>query len=224
MIGSGMESTFDLNHIGSFERTIPYRSYFFPGVLTMIALFSSIFASVSLFEDLQQGFLRNVLVGPASRTAVVLGKCLGSASIACIQVGFFLLLLPSAGFEWQHVAWLPLVLGLWIFALNMSALGFFWAMVLPNVAAYHAIQMLVLVPLWVISGAMFPIQPAWMQNLSYMNPMAHVLTLVHHGLLGDPQSIRLFVPMAVSTAVVGLVVMSVFAFGMAIVAMERKTI
>src|SRR4051812_12731775 len=81
VIGSGMAHTFVLP-----GTNLDYSEYFFPGVVLMVGLFASIFASVSLIEDRHQGFLQAVLAGPSARWALVGGKCLGSASVALVQI------------------------------------------------------------------------------------------------------------------------------------------
>ncbi|RYF09070.1 MAG: ABC transporter [Deltaproteobacteria bacterium] len=181
VIGSGMASTFTLP--GS---PVGYLEYFYPGVVLMVALFASIFASVSVIDDRHQGFLQAVLAGPGSRTALVLGKCLGSASVALLQIGLFLALAPYAGFDLSAVHW-PLLLGTLVAAcLGLCALGFAAAWFLDNVQAYHAIQMTFLVPLWVVSGAMFPPSqdaPRGFVWAMQFNPVAYAVSAVRHALV-----------------------------------------
>jgi ABC-type multidrug transport system permease subunit len=110
VIGSGMAQSFVLE-----GTDVGYLQYFYPGVVMMVALFASIFASVSVIEDRHQGFLQAVLVGPGSRAALVLGKCMGSANVALAQIGAFLLLCkyafsptPSTGpCWWPPCCWRP---------------------------------------------------------------------------------------------------------------------
>jgi daunorubicin resistance ABC transporter membrane protein len=181
VIGSGLSATFQLPGAG-----VGYLEYFYPGVVLMVALFASIFASVSVIEDRHGGFLQAVLAGPGSRFALVIGKSLGSASVALVQIAAFLALAPLAGFDVTRVDW-PLLLGALVAAsVGLSALGFAAAWWLDNVQAYHAIQMTLLVPLWVVSGAMFPPPAdspafAWVMGL---NPVAYAVAAVRHALYG----------------------------------------
>ena len=181
VIGSGMGATFKL--AGS---DMSYLEYFYPGVIMMVALFASIFASVSVIEDRHQGFLQAVLAGPGSRLALVCGKSLGSASVAMAQIGIFMALAPLAGFELGAVHWPLLLATLAASTLALSALGFAVAWWLDNVQAYHAIQMTFLVPLWVISGAMFPSTggPAAFAWGMAFNPVAYAVAAVRHALYG----------------------------------------
>src|SRR6185436_17519936 len=81
MIGSGMASTFVLPG----ARSVGYLEYFYPGVLVMVVLFTAIFTTMSVIEDRHSGFLQAVLVAPGSRAALVIGKCLGAATVAFVQ-------------------------------------------------------------------------------------------------------------------------------------------
>lgn len=182
LIGGGFASSFRL---GGDAENVGYLAYFYPGVVLMVVLFASIFASVSVIEDRTQGFLQAVLAGPGSRFALVLGKCLGSVSVAGIQVLAFLTLAPLAGFGLGDVAWGALALAVTMTSLGLSALGFAVAWGLGSTQAYHAVQMTFLVPLWAVSGAMFP--PAGEGVLAAsmrFNPLAYAVAAVRHALYG----------------------------------------
>lgn len=221
VIGSGMASTFALP-----GAQVGYLEYFYPGVVLMVALFASIFASVSVIEDRHQGFLQAVLAGPGSRTALVLGKCLGSASVALVQIGLFLVLAPWAGFDWAAIHW-PLLLATLIGAcVGLCALGFAAAWFFDNVQAYHAIQMTLLVPLWVVSGAMFPPStqaPTAFYWAMQCNPVAYAVSAVRHALYGGhaPAATVLAVaPMAALAIVATFAVVAVW--GASVVCQRRR--
>ena len=173
VIGSGLAGTFQIPDLD-----VGYMEYFFPGVIMLVVLFASIFASVSVIDDRHQGFLQGVLAGPGSRTALVWGKCLGSTSVALIQGGIFFALTPLAGFPIAEINW-PLLLAASICAsLGLTALGFAVAWLLDNVQAYHAVQMMLLIPLWIISGAMFPPGEGFYAAVMRLNPVAYGVSAV----------------------------------------------
>lgn len=221
VIGSGMASTFALP--GS---DVGYLEYFYPGVVLMVALFASIFASVSVIEDRHQGFLQAVLAGPGSRTALVLGKCLGSASVALVQIALFLALAPWAGFALGAVHWPMLITALLGACLGLCALGFAAAWFFDNVQAYHAIQMTLLVPLWVVSGAMFPPTaqaPRAFLWAMQLNPIAYAVSCVRHALYGGhaPVATVMHVTPSVALAIVlGFAVMSIW--GASVICQRRR--
>jgi daunorubicin resistance ABC transporter membrane protein len=181
VIGSGFAGTFRMP--GS---DVPYLAYFYPGVVLMVVLFASIFTTASVIDDRHRGFLQSVQAAPGSRTALVLGKSLGSTAVALTQAALFLALAPAAGFAWSAVDWPLLFAALALAGLALAAIGFAVAWALDNVQGYHAIQMTVLVPLWVLSGAMFPApegHPA-LAALLRANPLAHAVSAVRRALAG----------------------------------------
>jgi ABC-2 type transport system ATP-binding protein len=180
VIGTGMSGTF------RYGGGTGYLAYFFPGVVLMVVLFAAIFTTLSVIEDRQRGFLQTVLAGPGSRTALVLGKAVGSASVALSQAALFLLLAPAAGFAFGAVHWPQLAAALALAALALAGIGFAVAWVVDSPQGYHAIQMTLLVPLWVLSGAMFPVpadRPA-LAAIMHANPISYAVSAVRHALAG----------------------------------------
>jgi daunorubicin resistance ABC transporter membrane protein len=203
VLGSGMASTF---RMPGADR-LGYMEYFFPGVIMMVILFASIFATVSVIEDRHAGFLQAVLVAPGSRAALVLGKSAGAATVALLQAAMFLLLAPLAGFHFAAIHW-PLLLGILVVAsLGLTAFGFALAWLLDNIQAYHAIQMTLLVPLWVLSGAMFPMSDKhpFFATVMRLNPMTYATSAVRDALYGGAASSPVHGPgTLVSLSVVGI--------------------
>ncbi len=176
VIGSGMASTFKMP--GS---DVGYLEFFFPGVVMMVLLFASIFSTVSVIEDRHQGFLQAVMAGPGSRAALVLGKCAGSASVALMQAGLLLCLAPLAGYSPLQINWPLLLVTLSVTSFGLTALGVAVAWWLDNLQAFHAIQMTVLVPLWLVSGAMFPAGDSLVfAAIMRVNPMAYAVSAARH--------------------------------------------
>lgn len=202
VIGSGMAATFKLP-----GQSVGYLEYFYPGVVLMVLLFASIFSAVSVMEDRHQGFLQAILAGPASRPAIVLGKCLGSTTVALFQAGIFLLLLPLAGFNVANIDWLLLFAVMLATSLGLTAIGFGLAWWLDNMQAYHAISMTFLMPLWVISGAMFPAAPSQVfHSLMLANPIAYAVSATRQALYGGAAPIHTVIVQSpyLAAAVVGI--------------------
>jgi ABC-2 type transport system permease protein len=164
-----------------------YVQYFYPGVLVMVAVFASIFSSSGLIEDKQQGFLQAVMVGPAPRWALVVGKSLGASSVALLQVVVFLLLVVVAGWDVKNIAWTGVVTVTLLMVLGLSFFSFALAWVLNNNQAYHAVQMTVLMPLWMLSGAMFPVQAqsVWLTWVMRLNPLTYSVEGLREALSGS---------------------------------------
>ncbi len=181
VLGTGFAKSFSVP-----GQSLGYLEFFFPGVVAMVLLFASIFASVSLIEDRHQGFLQAILAGPGSRASIVLGKCAGAGSVALLQAGLFVVLMPFAGFSMAAVDWPLLLATMVLLSLGLTAMGFAIAWLVDNVQAYHAIQMTLLMPLWVISGAMFPPHeaPPVFAFLMAANPVAYGVAGVRQALYG----------------------------------------
>lgn len=176
ILGSGMAPTFGLPGV-----ELPYLEYFFPGVVMMVLVFSSIFSTVSVIEDRSAGFMQMVLAGPGSRSALVVGKCLGSTSVALFQALLFIGLAPLAGIPLGGIAWPLLISVMILMGLGLTAFGFLVAWAVNNAHGYHAIQMTLLMPLWALSGAMFPPHTEGvLSTLMQVNPIAYGMTGLRH--------------------------------------------
>ena len=152
-----------------------YARFFFPGTVALAVLFTSIFANISLIEDRREGFLLGVLVAPVSRLSLVLGKVFGSTTLGAIQGALLLPLAPLAGLTIDP-ATLPGVFGIiFLTAFGLTALGFYLAWWLDSVQGFHSIMNLVLMPMWLMSGGVFPMDgsSAWVRWLTAANPLAY---------------------------------------------------
>ncbi|HEV2113555.1 MAG TPA: ABC transporter permease, partial [Terriglobales bacterium] len=156
VIGSGFGSSMRTGPSGGQH----YLEYFFPGALIMVVLFTSIFTMMSVIEDRREGFLLSVLVSPANRSAIVLGKVLGGATLATLQGLIFLAFAPLIGVRMGLVNIVTSVLAIFLVAFSLTALGFLIAWRLDSTQAFHAIINLFLIPLWLVSGALFPLSGA----------------------------------------------------------------
>jgi ABC-2 type transport system permease protein len=166
---------------------VDYVEYFYPGMVLMLILQVSISATMSVIEDRNQGFLQGVLVAPGSRSALAIGKALGSTTVGLMHAGLFLLLAPLAGFSFANIDWPLLALVLVLTGLALTGTGFMLAWVLDSVAGYHAVMNLVLFPLWILSGAMFPAEGLHpiMGLFVRFNPMSYAMSGLRRALYGD---------------------------------------
>ena len=156
--------------------------FFFPGTIAMILLFTAIFATISIIEDRREGFLQSVLVAPAPRWAMVLGKIVGGASIAMLQALLFLALgwltlkLTSSGFDFIMAIVLMVVL-----AVALNSLGFLIAWRMESSQGFHAIMSVFLFPMWLLSGSLFPASAeSWVTFISRFNPLTYGVAGLRH--------------------------------------------
>lgn len=157
---------------------------YYSGTLVLIVMFSSIFSTISIIEDRREGFLLSMLVSPAPRTSLVLGKILGAATLAWLQGLVFLIFAPLAGFHPGAGELLALALYIFLIAFTLTAFGFTMAWKMDSTAGFHAVMNLVLFPMWIVSGAVFPMATAhgWIKGLMWVNPMTYCVSLLNGAL------------------------------------------
>ena len=184
LIGSGLASSFQPS---SQTESESYLQYSFAGILALIVLFTSIFSTISIIEDRQEGFLQSVLVAPVSRFAITLGKILGGTTLALIQALLFLLLAPTVGISLSIQSVLALIGSLFLVGFALTALGFFFAWRMTSIQGFHAIMNLILMPMWLLSGAFFPSAgaPAWLRVTIMINPLTYGVAALRRALYLD---------------------------------------
>jgi ABC-2 type transport system permease protein len=217
VIGSGFGTSFRSGESAGQQH---YLDYFYPGALIMIVLFTSIFTMMSVIEDRKEGFLLSVLVAPVSRSAIVLGKVLGGTTLATIQGLIFLALGPFLGIHFSFTQFLLVVLTVFLVSFALTALGFAIAWPMDSTQAFHAIINLFLIPLWLLSGALFPLAGAsgWIRILMRINPLTYGVEALRSLLY--PATAEVF---PLSSSLATLILFSAFMFGLAFVMVNRRT-
>ncbi len=162
--------------------------FFFPGTVVLTVMFSAIFSTISIIEDRREGFLLSMLVSPASRASLGLGKILGSATLAWLQGVVILAFAPLAGFRLSVGQIAELVAAVFLVSFALSALGFLIAWKFDSTQGYHAVMNLVLLPMWLLAGTVFSVRGAsrWMQMLMLVNPLTYSNQLLRDILLPEP--------------------------------------
>src|SRR5213593_3695228 len=154
---------------------------FYSGALVLTVMFSAIFSTISIIEDRREGFLLSMLVSPAPRTSMVLGKILGAATLAWMQGLIFLAFAPLAG---VHLGWnvLPIAGAIFLISFTLTGMGFVIAWKMNSSQGFHAIMNLLLVPMWMVSGALFPMSTAhgWIRALMWINPLTYSIALLNN--------------------------------------------
>jgi ABC-2 type transport system permease protein len=186
LFGAGMNRTFQIPGQS-------FSNYYIPGTLVLILLFTAIFATISIIEDRNEGFLQSVLVAPVPRWSVVAGKLAGGACIAVVQGWLFFLLTLTLGVRLGWLSTIQLFLFMVAASIALTGLGFLIAWRLDSTQGFHAIMNLLLMPMWLLSGAFFPVpRPGessgavelglhWLMRL---NPVTYVVAGIRSILLG----------------------------------------
>ncbi len=170
LVGSGLGDSFRADGQGT-----GYLQYFFPGTVLLIVLFTSVFCMMSVIEDRHAGFLQSVLTSPIPRAALVLGKVMGGTTLAAGQGALLLPLAPLVGIPLTFAQAVALVAFLFLLAFGLTAFGFLLAWVLDSTHGFHALVNLIFIPMWLVSGALFPMSGAspWVAWLMRINPLTY---------------------------------------------------
>lgn len=223
LIGSGFGKSFRMP-ISTHANEINYLEYFFPGTVTLIILFTSIFSTISLIEDRREGFLLSVLVAPVSRPTIVIGKILGGTTLAFFQALIFVLLAPLVGIPLNGNQLASILGVLFLIAFALTALGFTIAWKSESTQGFHAVMNLVLFPMWLLSGALFPITGAstWLGWIMKLNPLTYGMSSLRHILYtGNPTLSEGLPPLSQSILITSL--FGIIALIVAFILSSRKT-
>lgn len=217
VIGAGFGTSF---RAGNAPGQQHYLDYFYPGALIMIVLFTSIFAMMSLIEDRKEGFLLSVMVAPVPRSAIVLGKVLGGTTLSAIQGLIFLAFAPFVGVHMGIVDFLLVVFVVCLVSFALTSLGFAIAWPMDSTQAFHAIINLFLIPLWLLSGALFPLSGAsgWLRLIMRLNPLTYGVEALRNLLYPESPTV---LPLPASIAALGL--FTIFMFGLCFFRVNRRT-
>ena len=176
VLGTGLSSLFSGTDAGE----INVRTFLFPGVLTLAVLFTAVFSAGSIVWDREFGFLREMLVAPVGRWAIVVGKVVGGATVATFQGLLLLALAGLVGVPYNPIMLLLVVAELMLIALMITAFGVMIAARIKTFQAFMAMTQVLMLPMFFLSGALFPLNnlPAWLTILTHINPLTYAVDLV----------------------------------------------
>jgi ABC-2 type transport system permease protein len=207
VFGAGFHDNFLLK-----DQKTSYVSFFFPGILGLVVLFASIYATLTLVDDKKCGFFRLVLCGPGGVLGAVIGKVLATASLGFAQSVLFLGLLIFLPLTVTQGIVLWAVVLLAVGSVIFAVMGVLCAWLSPSPSAFHALMSVLLIPMWLLSGAMFPLSGVFYWA-SFINPMAYMVTALRDNFLdATPAMVDLF----------GLVTCLVFLCGVLGLAIKRR--
>ncbi|MDA8209497.1 MAG: ABC transporter permease [Actinomycetota bacterium] len=176
VLGYGMTSL--VGTTGGFD----FKKFVFPGIVAMTVVTTAIFSAISIVWDREFGFLREMLVAPVSRGALVIGKTLGGASVATVQGTIMLALAPLIGVHLTPLLVLE-VIGLeMLMASALTAFGVFVASRIQRMEGFQVVMQLVLFPMIFLSGALFPLNgiPGWLAVITRVNPLTYAVDPLRH--------------------------------------------
>jgi ABC-2 type transport system permease protein len=177
VLGSGLQSLSAASTGG-----VDLKTFIFPGVICIAVLFTAMISAASLVWDRELGFLQEMLIAPVSRTSIILGKCLGGASIAASQGVIVLALAGLVGVPYDIGLLLGAVGLLVLLSFAVSAFGMLVAVTIKQAQTFTWIMQLVVFPMVFLSGALYPVAglPAWLEVLNRINPLTYAVDPMRH--------------------------------------------
>jgi ABC-2 type transport system permease protein len=191
LLGGGLSGSFRPGGSGE-----SYLAYLYPGIVVLVLLFTAIFATIAVVEDRRAGFLQGVLVAPVGRSAIVVGQALGGTTLAVLQGTLLLALAPFAGLHLAAGGALAAVAVMTLVAFALTNLGLVIAWRMESTQGFHAIMNLILMPIWLLSGAFFPLESAaaplaWVMRL---DPLTYGLAALRRCLAPEAVGIPALLP------------------------------
>src|ERR1700734_2640687 len=178
VLGTGLSSL--ASH--GLPQGVDFRTFIYPGVLAMSVLFTAIFSAASIVWDREFGFLREMLVAPVSRSAIVIGKCLGGATVATFQGIVILALAGLAHVPYDPVLFLIIIGELLLLSFTLTAFGVMMAARIKQMQAFMALTQMLVMPLFFLSGALYPLRslPLWLTVLTRIDPLTYIVYPMRH--------------------------------------------
>jgi len=171
ILGNGITAGMRLNSAGS----VSYIQFLYPGVIAMTVLFTSIFSAISIIWDREFGFLKEVLVAPVPRWGVALGKAMGGATVALVQTMIMVLMAPLVGISLSILLVLKLLFIAFLMSIAVTSLGITIAARMTSMQSFQMIMNFIVMPLYFLSGAMFPMTtaPVWLKSVMAIDPLTY---------------------------------------------------
>jgi ABC-2 type transport system permease protein len=172
VLGSGLQQLSAASTHG-----VDLKTFIYPGILCIAVMFTAMFSAASIVWDREFGFLREMMVAPVRRSSIVIGKCIGGATVASFQ-GVIVLALAGA----VHVPYDPtLILGVFVLqlllAFSITAFGVMVAVRIKQMQSFMGVMQMIVMPLFFISGALFPVAnlPGWLTVLNRIDPLTYAV-------------------------------------------------
>jgi ABC-2 type transport system permease protein len=153
------------------------RTFLYPGILAMAVMFTAMFSAASIVWDREFGFLREMLVAPIRRSSVVIGKCLGGATVATFQGVLVICLAGLVGVPYSPSLIVEVFALQTLLAYTLTAFGVMVAARIKQIQSFMALTQMLIMPLFFVSGALFPVTglPTWLTFLNRIDPLTYAV-------------------------------------------------
>jgi ABC-2 type transport system permease protein len=172
VLGTGLSSLASAGTHG-----VNFKTFIYPGVLCMAVMFTAMFSAASIVWDREFGFLREMMVAPVGRSSIVLGKCLGGATVAGVQGLIVIAISPLVDVPYELGLILELFALALLLAFAITAFGMMAAARITQMQSFMALMQMAIMPMFFISGAMFSVVnlPPWLAVLNRLDPLTYAV-------------------------------------------------
>jgi ABC-2 type transport system permease protein len=172
VLGAGLQQ---LSRAGT--HGVDLKTFIYPGILCISVMFTAMFSAASIVWDREFGFLREMLVAPVRRSSIVIGKCLGGATVASFQGVIILALAGLVGVPYDPLLILGVLALQLLLAFSITAFGVMVAARIKQMQSFMGVMQMIVMPMFFISGALFPIAalPGWLAFLNRLDPLTYAV-------------------------------------------------
>lgn len=185
ILGKGITAGMRLNTASN----VGYIQFLYPGVIAMSILFTSIFSSISIIWDREFGFLKEVLVAPVPRWGVAIGKAVGGATVAMVQSIIMVAMAPVVGISLSVLIVVKLLVLAFLMSIAVTSLGIVIASRMESMQSFQMVMNFLVMPIYFLSGAMFPMTsaPTWLKSLMTIDPLTYGVDAIRNVVFGNTQ-------------------------------------
>jgi ABC-2 type transport system permease protein len=173
VLGSGLQQLSAASTHG-----VNLKTFIYPGILCLSVMFTAMFSAASIVWDREFGFLREMMVAPIRRSSIVIGKCLGGATVASLQGVILLSIAGTVGIPYDPV----MILGVFglqlLLAFSITAFGVMAAARVTQMQSFMGLMQMIVMPMFFLSGALFPVAnlPGWLAFLNRIDPLTYAVS------------------------------------------------
>jgi ABC-2 type transport system permease protein len=172
VLGTGLQSVASAGTHG-----VDLKTFIYPGILCIAVMFTAMFSAASIVWDREFGFLREMMVAPIRRSSIVIGKCFGGASVACIQGVIVILVAPLVHVPYNVVMIIEVFFLQLLLAFAITAFGVMIAARIKQMQSFMGVMQMIVTPMFFISGALFPVAglATWLAILNRLDPLTYAV-------------------------------------------------
>jgi len=181
IFGSGIRFSGNIGELST-------QQYIFPGIIGQTLLFTSMFMGISVIWDKEFGFMKEIMVAPISRASIFLGKMLGDSTDAVVQGIIVFILGFLLGIKLDVIIFIEVLPIMLLTTFGLVSIGLTIASFMESLESFGVIQSFINLPLFFLSGALFPVRgesvPVWLTTVSNFNPLTYAVDALRTIILG----------------------------------------